>query len=67
MKIIIVGAGKVGTALTQQLSAGNKVTVIDENPQLIENIINIYDVMAVSEMVPATMCRRRRRWTRPSF
>ena len=47
MKIIIVGAGKVGTALTQQLSAGNKVTVIDENPQLIENIINIYDVMAV--------------------
>ena len=43
MKIIIVGAGKVGTALTQQLSAGNKVTVIDENPQLIENIINIYE------------------------
>ena len=47
MNIIIVGAGKVGLALTQQLSAENRVTVIDENPQLIENIINIYDVMGV--------------------
>ena len=47
MNIIIVGAGKVGLALTQQLSAENRVTVIDENPQLIENIINIYDVMEI--------------------
>ena len=47
MKIIIVGAGKVGVALTQQLSTDNRVTVIDENPQLVENIINIYDVMGV--------------------
>ena len=47
MNIIIVGAGKVGLALTQQLSAENRVTVIDESQQLIENIINIYDVMGV--------------------
>ena len=47
MNIIIVGAGKVGLALTQQLSTENRVTVIDESPQLIENIINIYDVMGV--------------------
>lgn len=47
MRIIIVGAGKVGSALTQQLSAENRVTVIDQNPQLIDNIINIYDVMGV--------------------
>ena len=47
MKIIIVGAGKVGSALTQQLSTEHKVTVIDQNPQLIDNIINIYDVMGV--------------------
>jgi trk system potassium uptake protein TrkA len=47
MKIIIVGAGKVGRALTQQFSAEHKVTVIDADPQLIENIINVYDVMAV--------------------
>ena len=45
MKIVIVGAGKVGIALTQQLSVENKVTVIDQNPHLVENIINIYDVM----------------------
>ena len=50
MKIIIVGVGKVGTALTRHLSADNadnKVTVIDQNPHLVENIINIYDVMGV--------------------
>lgn len=47
MRIIIVGAGKVGSALTQQLSTEHKVTVIDQNPQLIDNIINIYDVMGV--------------------
>lgn len=47
MRIIIVGAGKVGLALTQQLSMENKVTVIDQNPQLVENIINVHDVMGV--------------------
>ncbi|WP_455582166.1 Trk system potassium transporter TrkA [Dysosmobacter sp.] len=47
MRIIIVGAGKVGLALTQNLSRENRVTVIDQNPQLIENIINIHDVMGV--------------------
>ncbi len=47
MRIIIVGAGKVGLALIQQLSAENEVTVIDQNAQLIDNIINIYDVMGV--------------------
>ncbi len=47
MRIIIVGAGKVGLVLTQHLSVDNRVTLIDENPQLIENIINIYDVMGV--------------------
>lgn len=48
MKITIVGAGKVGSALTQQLSAdGHNVTVIDQDQKLIDNIINIYDVMGV--------------------
>ena len=47
MRIIIVGAGKVGLALTRHLSVDNRVTVIDQNAQLIENIINIYDVMGV--------------------
>ena len=47
MKIIIVGAGKVGLALTRQLSADHEITLIDENVQLIDNIINVYDVMGV--------------------
>ena len=47
MKIIIVGVGKVGLALTKHLSRENKVTIIDQNPQLVDNIINIYDVMGV--------------------
>ncbi len=48
MKITIVGAGKVGSALTQQLSAdGHNVTVMDQDQKLIDNIINIYDVMGV--------------------
>ena len=47
MKIIIVGAGKVGLALTQHLSKEHSVTVIDQNPQLLEHIINVYDVRGV--------------------
>jgi len=47
MKIVIVGAGKVGTALVRQLAVGNNVTVIDRDRQLIDNIVNSYDVMAV--------------------
>lgn len=47
MKIIIVGAGKVGLALTQHLSKEHSVTVIDQNSQLLEHIINVYDVMGV--------------------
>ncbi|MBQ9330039.1 MAG: Trk system potassium transporter TrkA [Oscillibacter sp.] len=47
MKIVIVGAGKVGTALTRQLSGEHRVTVVDHNAPLIDNIINVYDVMAV--------------------
>ena len=47
MRIVIVGAGKIGTALTQQLSMDHRVTVIDQNARLIENIINVYDVMGI--------------------
>ena len=42
-----MGAGKVGVALTRYLAVENRVTVIDENPHLVENIINVYDVMGV--------------------
>ena len=43
MRIVIVGAGKVGWALTQHLSAENQVTVIDQRAELIDNVINIYE------------------------
>ena len=47
MRIIVVGVGKVGLELTRQLSGENQVTIIDEDAQLIEHVINIYDVMGV--------------------
>lgn len=47
MRVIVVGAGKVGTSLTAQLIREHRVTVIDQEPKLIENIINVYDVMGV--------------------
>ena len=46
MKIIIVGCGKVGTALTAQLSReDNLVTVIDTI--VVRNVSNTYDVMGI--------------------
>lgn len=47
MQIIVVGAGKVGGSLTAQLVREHRVTVIDREPKLIENIINVYDVMGI--------------------
>lgn len=47
MKIVIVGAGKIGMALIEQLATEHNVTVIDQNPQRVENIVNAYDVMGV--------------------
>ncbi|MBR3640922.1 MAG: Trk system potassium transporter TrkA [Oscillibacter sp.] len=47
MKIVIVGAGKIGSELTAQLGGEHLLTVIDCDAKLIENIINFYDVMAV--------------------
>ena len=47
MRVVIIGAGKVGWALTRQLSAKHSVTVIDQDDQLIANIVNVYDVIGV--------------------
>ncbi|MBQ9348232.1 MAG: Trk system potassium transporter TrkA [Oscillibacter sp.] len=48
MNIVIAGAGKVGAELVRQLSPDHRVTVIDQNAALIDNIINVYDVQAMS-------------------
>ena len=47
MKIVIAGAGKAGSVLIRQLLPDHRLTVIDQDDQLIERMINIYDVMAV--------------------
>ena len=48
MKILIIGCGKVGQALTAQLSdEGNDITVIDTDESKINDITNKYDVMGI--------------------
>ncbi len=48
MKIIIAGDGKVGAMLTRQLSQeGYDVTLVDENPKVLESTEEMYDIMAV--------------------
>ncbi|MBO4562599.1 MAG: Trk system potassium transporter TrkA [Clostridia bacterium] len=48
MKIIIAGYGKVGSALTRQLSAeGYDLTIIDSNKKMLESGQELYDVLGV--------------------
>lgn len=48
LSIIIVGCGKVGITLVEQLSReGHDITVIDKDPALVEYISGTYDVMGV--------------------
>lgn len=48
LKIIIVGCGKVGANLVDQLSKeGHDITVIDKKAEKIQDITNIYDVMGL--------------------
>ncbi len=48
LSIIIVGCGKVGITLVEQLSReGHDITVIDKNPELVDYIAGTYDVMGV--------------------
>ena len=48
MQIIIVGCGKVGRTLAEQLSKeNNNVTVVDVNPEAVRNVSTKYDVMGV--------------------
>ncbi len=48
LKIIIVGCGKVGSTLAEQLSGeGHDITMIDQNRQKLQNLTNFLDVMAI--------------------
>lgn len=48
MKIIVVGCGKIGSTIIASLTAeGHDVTAVDNNPEVIKKINNVYDVMGV--------------------
>ena len=48
MRIVVVGAGKVGRVLTEQLAAEkHDIVVIDQDTDLIESLVNVYDVRGV--------------------
>ncbi len=48
MKIIIAGAGKVGTTLTKALSAdGHDITLIDNDREALSSACELYDVMGM--------------------
>ena len=48
MKIVIVGCGKVGFALAQQLSEENHdITIIDTNPEKVERVLSELDIQGV--------------------
>ncbi len=49
LNIIIVGCGKVGYTLIEQLTReGHDITIIDKNPQKIQEITNLYDIMGMA-------------------
>lgn len=49
MNIIVVGCGKIGSALTKQLcQEGHNVSIIDQNRSLVETVANEYDVLGVA-------------------
>ena len=48
MRIVIAGAGRVGSNIVKDLSEeGHDITVIDKDPQVVENIVNNYDVLGI--------------------
>lgn len=48
MDIIVIGCGKVGRYLIESLtSEGHNVIAVDQNPAIISDITNMYDVMCV--------------------
>ncbi|HUF86312.1 MAG TPA: Trk system potassium transporter TrkA [Thermohalobaculum sp.] len=48
MKVIVCGAGQVGSQIARHLSdEGNAVTVVDNNPRLVRNVTDAFDVSGV--------------------
>lgn len=48
LNIIIVGCGRVGSTLVEQLSAeGHDITIIDKDSETVSELTNLYDVMGI--------------------
>lgn len=48
MRIVIIGAGKIGEAIVKHVSnEEHEVVIIDNNPDVIEKMVNKYDVMGI--------------------
>ncbi|MBQ9115348.1 MAG: NAD-binding protein [Clostridia bacterium] len=48
MRLIIVGAGKIGATLVDKLSKEkHDIVIVDKDPKIVEQIVNRYDVMGV--------------------
>ena len=60
MNLLIVGAGKIGHAITAQLSKeGHDLTLIDKRPEVLEAVQSTYDINSIagngaSLAIPAT-------------
>lgn len=49
LSIIIVGCGKVGLTLIEQLvKEGHDITIIDQNAKKVQEVANTYDVMGIT-------------------
>ncbi|MBQ7291761.1 MAG: Trk system potassium transporter TrkA [Clostridia bacterium] len=48
MKIIVAGCGKIGKTIVESLVAeGHEILIIDNKPEIVEELTNIYDVMGI--------------------
>ena len=48
LNVIIIGCGKVGATLVEQLSReGHDITIIDQNRDLVQELSGLYDIMGI--------------------
>ena len=48
MDIIIAGGGKVGMTMARQLAAaGHNLTIVDQNPQVVDEAVQRYDALGI--------------------
>lgn len=49
MRIIVVGCGKIGSTLVEQLSReGHDIAVIDKDAQKVNALVNLYDILGIA-------------------